>query len=678
MKRNIYLEDIALDEAQRVFRKALQEAGLWGPLPAEEIPVSQANGRVTAKAVFALVSSPHYHASAMDGYAVRAVDTVGATETSPLHLSLVEAGQSINEIPRPALAVNTGHALPAWANAVIMIEHAPPVALENGTQGIEIRAAVPPWHHVRPMGEDMVASELVLPANHKLRPVDLGALAGSGHGTVSVYRQPRVAVIPTGSELVSLEDAGRGLEEGDAPVAPGRIIEYNSIVLASQVEEWGGVATRWQIVRDDLTDIRAAVHSAVSDFDLVLVNAGSSAGSEDYTAHIVAELGRLLVHGIAVRPGHPVILGMLAADGRSNEEDKVPSREVPVIGVPGYPVSAALTGEIFVEPILAMWQGQLPFEGPVLHGTLTRKIVSHTGDDDFVRVSIGKVGDKVMVTPISRGAGVITSLVRADGILRIPRFSEGQNAGDNVDVHLYRTPREIERTIVAIGSHDLTLDVLAQYLAEKAGDLRLMSANVGSMGGLVALRRGEAHLAGSHLLDPQTGNYNESYVRRYLPDRDVMLVKLVGRQQGWMVPKGNPLHLSGWEDVVHPDLQFINRQRGAGTRVLLDFELDRRGIEPSRVSGYEREEYTHLAVAAAVASGAANAGLGIRAAAEALDLDFVPLATEQYELVVPTEFYESDLLRPLRDLLHDPAFRRAVEALPGYDVSSMGEARSLS
>ena len=678
MKRNIYLEDIALDEAQRVFREALQEAGLWGPLPAEEIPVSQANGRVTAKAVFALVSSPHYHASAMDGYAVRAVDTVGATETSPLHLSLVETGQPVNEVPRPALAVNTGHALPAWANAVIMIEHAPPVTLQNGAQGIEIRAAVPPWHHVRPMGEDMVASELVLPANHKLRPVDLGALAGSGHSTVSVYRQPRVAVIPTGSELVSLEDAGRDLEEDIAPVAPGRIIEYNSIVLASQVEEWGGVATRWQIVPDDLADIRAAVRSAASDFDLVLVNAGSSAGSEDYTAHIVAELGRLLVHGIAIRPGHPVILGVLACDGGSNEEDDVPSQEVPIIGVPGYPVSAALTGEIFVEPILAMWQGQLPFEQPVVQGTLTRKIASHTGDDDYVRVSVGKVGDKIMVTPISRGAGVITSLVRADGILRIPRFSEGRNAGDSVDVHLYRTPREIERTIVTIGSHDLTLDVLAQYLAEKAGDLRLMSANVGSMGGLVALRRGESHLAGSHLLDPQTGIYNESYVRRYLPDRDVMLVKLVGRQQGWMVPKGNPLQLSAWEDVAHPDLQFINRQRGAGTRVLLDYELDRRGIDSSRVSGYEREEYTHLAVAAAVASGAANAGLGIRAAAEALELDFVPLATEQYELVIPTEFYESDLLRPLLDLLRDPDFQSAVEALPGYDISLMGEARSVS
>lgn len=677
MKRNIYLEDIALDEAQRVFREALEKAGLWGPLPAELIPVSQANGRITASAIFAHISSPHYHASAMDGYAVRAVDTVGATETAPLQLRLVEAGAAVEDFQRPAQAVNTGHPLPAWANAVIMIEHAPPVTTEDGKQSVEIRAAVPPWHHVRPMGEDMVASELVLPANHKLRPVDLGALAGSGHTTVSVYRRPRVAIIPTGSELVSLERVSRLQKEGVTAVTPGQIIEYNSIVLAAQVENWGGMPLCWYIVPDEFAEIRDVVQSAARDFDLVLVNAGSSAGSEDYTAHIVDDLGHLLVHGVAIRPGHPVILGMLNSDSDLEEGEGQTPREVPVIGVPGYPVSAALTGEVFIEPLMALWQGQPPLEQPVLNGTLTRKVVSHTGDDDYVRVSVGKVGEKAMVTPISRGAGVITSLVRADGILRIPRFSEGQNAGDKVAVHLYRTLREIERTIVAIGSHDLALDVLAQFLAEKTGDLRLTSANVGSMGGLIALRRGEAHLAGSHLLDPQTGIYNESYIRRYLPDQEVMVVKLVGREQGFMVPTDNPLVLTGWADIVHPDLQFVNRQRGAGTRVLLDYELDRHNIDPSQVAGYEREEYTHLAVAAAVASGAASAGLGIRAAAEALDLGFVPLAYEQYELVIPLPFYESDFLRPLLDLLHDRDFQHAVEALPGYDVSVMGEARSI-
>lgn len=659
MERKIFLEDIPIDDAREALAAALQAAGRWGPLPAETIPVAEAAGRVTAEAVWARLSAPHYHASAMDGYALRAQDTAGATETNPIQLALVERGEPEPRVEQPAQPVNTGQPLPPWANAVVMIEHTQPIADDAGQEtGIEIRAALAPWNHVRPMGEDMVATELVLPANHRLRPVDLGALAGSGHATVSVYRRPRVAIIPTGSELVPPETVA---EEG---IQPGQIVEYNSIVLAAQVEAWGGVPTRLSIVPDRFAAIRDAARQAAQDHDLVLINAGSSAGSKDYTAEVVQELGELLVHGVAARPGHPVIMGML------NRES---GQSVPVIGVPGYPVSAALTGEIFIEPILARWQGQRPYAPPTLEATLTRKVMSHTGDDDYVRVAVGQVGDKVMATPISRGAGVITSLVRADGIVRIPRFSEGEEGGAAVTVHLYHTPTEIARTMVAIGSHDLTLDLLTQFLAAKGEGWRLTSANVGSLGGLVALRRGEAHLAGSHLLDPETGDYNVSYVRRYLPDHDVVLVTLVGREQGWIVPPGNPKQVTAWEDAANPDVQIVNRQRGAGTRVLLDYELGQRGIDLEQVRGYEREEYTHLAVAAAVASGTADAGLGIRAAARALDLDFVPLARERYDLVIPQAHYESDLLQPLLALLHDDEFRAAVADLPGYDVTPMGQ-----
>jgi putative molybdopterin biosynthesis protein len=278
-----------------------------------------------------------------------------------------------------------------------------------------------------------------------------------------------------------------------------------------------------------------------------------------------------------------------------------------------------------------------------------------------------------VATPISRGAGVITSLVRADGIVRIPRFSEGADAGSRVTVHLYRPATAISRTIVAIGSHDLTLDLLAQFLAERGDGLRLASANVGSLGGLVALRRGEAHLAGSHLLDPASGEYNTSYVQRYLPGQAVALVTMVGREQGWIVPPGNPKGIATWADAARPDVRIVNRQRGAGTRVLLDYELGKLDIAAEQVRGYEREEYTHLAVAAAVASGVADTGLGIRAAARALDLDFAPLSQERYDLVIPQEHYESDLLRPLLALLHDDDFKAAVVAMPGYDVAPMGE-----
>lgn len=658
MKRNIYLEDIPLEEAQSALDAALRDAGLAGPTSAETVPVAQAAGRVTAEAIWARLSSPHYHASAMDGYAVRAQDTVGATETTPLQFNLIEASTDASGVDRPAQAVNTGHPLPSWADAVVMIEHTQPLIGADAQQtGIEIRTSLPPWHHVRPMGEDMVATELVLPANHRLRPVDLCALAGSGHTRVPVYRRPRVAIIPTGSELVALETVGEVGPE------PGQIVEYNGIVLAAQVAGWGAEAHRLPIVPDEFAAIRAAVASATAEHDLILVNAGSSAGSEDYTAHVVQDLGRLLVHGVAVRPGHPVIIGMIrAGDGR----------EVPLIGVPGYPVSAALTGEIFVEPLLARWQGQQPYRAPTIEATVTRKVTSPTGDDDIVRVAVGQVGERVMATPISRGAGVITSLVRADGIVRIPRFSEGLDAGSTVTVHLYRSPQEIARSIVAIGSHDLTLDLLAQFLSA-TGQRRLTSANVGSLGGLMALRRGEAHFAGSHLLDPESGSYNTTYVRRYLPDQEIVLVTLAGREQGWIVAPGNPRGLTGWDDAANPEINFVNRQRGAGTRVLLDYELEQRGITPEQVQGYAREEYTHLAVAAAVASGAADAGPGIRAAAQALNLDFVPLAHERYDLVIPRAFYVGELLQPLLALLHDPAFRKAVAAMPGYDVTRMGE-----
>jgi putative molybdopterin biosynthesis protein len=686
MERKFYLEDIPLEDAWAALREALEAAGQWRPLDAETVPLNQANGRVTAAPVWARLSSPHYHAAAMDGYAVRAGDTVGASERTPVALALrtaddgpqtaagedASAGGRRSAVGGLAEPVNTGHPLPTWANAVIMIEHVQPMTLPDGRAGIEIRAAVPPWHHVRSMGEDMVATELVLPANHRLRPVDLGALAGSGHAAVSVYRRPRVAIIPTGSELVPVE--------ADEPQA-GQIIEYNSLVLAAQVENWGGVATRWPIVPDNFDAIRDAVVEAAAGHDLILLNAGSSAGSEDYTAHVVEELGRLLVHGVAVRPGHPVVLGITNDELRITNEEQSTREDfelvTPIIGVPGYPVSAALTGEIFVEPLLAQWQGQRPHQPATLQGTLTRKLVSHTGDEDFARVVVGRVGDNYTITPISRGAGVITSLVRADGIVRVPRFSEGHDAGTTVTVHLYREPRDIERTIVAIGSHDLILDVLAQFLAARFDGLRLSSANVGSLGGLVALRRGEAHLAGSHLLDTETGDYNTSYIHRYLPGQEIVLVTLAGREQGWMVRPGNPKGISGWAGAARDDVGIVNRQRGAGTRVLLDYELGKLGIDPAAVRGYEREEYTHLAVAAAVASGAADAGLGIRAAARALDLDFVPLAHEAYELVIPRHHYESELLAPLLSLLHDEEFRAAVAAMPGYDLTHMGDIRRI-
>ena len=653
---SVYLHDIPLSQAQARLKQALQEADLWRVLGSETIPLDEnALGRVTSEPVWAKTSSPHYHASAMDGFAVRAIMTNGAMPSTPVTLQLGPEAEY----------VDTGDPLPGWANAVIPIENVESLdAHGNITKdirdpdAIRIRASVAPWSHVRPLGEDIVATQLVLPAGHILKPADLGAIAAAGHQEIKVARKPKVAILPTGTELVPI---GSKLKAGD-------ILEYNSLVLAAQVKAMGGEPTRYPITKDDFDLICQCVEEAANDHDLVLLNAGSSAGAEDFSAKVVDQLGQLLVHGVAVRPGHPVILGLV---NRKPENLKPGTWNlIPVIGVPGYPVSAALTIDIFVEPLMATWLGRRPNELPTEIATLTRKIVSPAGDDDFVRVAVGKVGDKLLAAPLSRGAGVITSLVQADGLALIPSGTQGMEAGEKVQVRLYRSKVEIERTILSIGSHDLTLDLMAQFLA--AHDRRLASANVGSQGGLVALRRGEAHFAGSHLLDPKTGEYNISYIRQYMPNIPVKVVALVGREQGLIVKKGNPKGIKSLEDLSRLEIQFVNRQRGAGTRVLLDYHLNLMTIPQSSIEGYSQEEYTHLGVAASVASGRADCGLGIAAAAQALDLDFVPLFQERYDLVIPKQFADGDLLAPLFGLLADSAFRKAVSQLIGYDVSVMG------
>jgi putative molybdopterin biosynthesis protein len=646
----VYLHDLPLAEARERFRQALDTAGLWQAQDSEEVPLDQALGRVTAEPVWARVSSPHYHAAAMDGYALRAGSSDGASDRSPISLQMGSQAQYLD----------TGDALPEWADAVVPIEAVEPVGpTERGRarEAILLRASVAPWSHVRALGEDMVATELVLPAGHTIRPVDLGAVAGCGHDRLWVRRKPSVGILPTGTELVPV---------GKTP-EPGEILEFNSLVLAAQVESWGGVARRYPIVSDDLDKLELAVRQAAPQHDLLLINAGSSAGLEDFTARVVEQLGEVLAHGVAVRPGHPVILGLIHLPSPAPGA----RRSTPVIGVPGYPVSAALTGEIFVEPLLAHWLGRAPWEPERMQAVLTRKVHSSQGDDEYLRVTVGRVGDRWVASPLARGAGVITSLVRADGIVLIPAGIQGLEAGEPVEVRLYRPAGELTRTIVALGSHDLTLDLISQELAQRGA--RLTSANLGSQGGLIALSRGEAHLAGSHLLDPDSGEFNLSYIRRYLPNMAVTVVALVFRQQGLMVAPGNPKAIQSLGDLIRPEVSFINRQRGSGTRLLLDHHLGELGLDRGRVQGYAREEFTHMMIAAAVASGRADCGLGIEAAAEALGLDFIPLMQERYDLVIPKQHYESPLLAPLLELLHDERFQGLVSGLKGYDPSPMGK-----
>ena len=633
-KRDIYVGNMSLEDALVKWQKALHTHGVFAEL-STELSVDDALGRVTAEAVFAKRSSPFYNASAMDGIAVQFHDTIGASETSPVLLR-----------PDQFKPVNTGNAMPGVCDAVIMIEDVH--MHDNGAA--EIIKAVAPWQHVRTIGEDIVITELIIPEGHRIRPIDQGAMLGANVTKVKVRKKPSVIVLPTGSELVQPEQ----------PVEPGNIIEFNSRILAGYVKEWGADAQRSEIIIDDPAILKQAIASAVEQYDLVITNAGASVGTKDFTADVLRDLGEVIVHGVNIKPGKPVILAFV--NGK------------PIIGLPGYPVSAVLTMRLFVKDLLYAMQGLEPPAQPKTVAVLSRPISSKPGVEEFVRVKIGMVGDKKMVTPISRGAGVVMSLVRADGILNISAGNEGVGAGEQVEVELLRKPEDIMNTLVFIGSHDNILDVLANILHTKKPAIFLSSAHVGSLGGIMAIKRGDAHVAGTHLLDDETGEYNIPFIKKYIADVPLQLINLVYREQGLLVPKGNPKNICGISDLARNDITFINRQRGAGTRILTDLQLNKKQINPESVQGYDREEYTHMNVASAVANGLVDTGMAIRAAAQALSLDFVPVTKERYDLIIPKHLENTPQVTHLfKVILHDQNFKRIVQGLGGYDLQDCGK-----
>ena len=636
-KRNIYLKMKTLQEARAILFQRFTDLP---SLPAEQISVPDAVGRVLAEPVNALLSSPNFHLAAMDGLAVKAKITFGASAAAPRALI----------VGRDAFYVNTGHVLPQDTDAVIMVEN----VNELDEEHIEIEAPAFPWQNVRRVGEDIVATELLFPQNHIITPYCVGALLAGGVFSVAVKSKPKVLIIPTGSELVDW----RKLEPHD--IKPGQVLETNSFVLGKLVEKCGGTFRRHEMVVDDTDKIKQALKTAVNeDYQLILVLGGSSAGSEDFVKTAIVDLGEIQVHGVTIMPGKPVLIGSV--------ENK------PVFGIPGYPVSAIIAFELFVQPLLYALLGQPHPQRETIAVQPTKKIASKLGVEEFLRVKLGEVGGRIVATPLPRGAGTITSITEADGIIRIPNHVEGINDTERVSAELLRPLATIRRTIVIVGSHDNSLDVLADQLKAGHSELTLSSSHVGSMGGLMAIKRGVCHLAGTHLLDTEDGSYNISYLKKYLPDTAVKLIHLVQRDQGLIVKPGNPKEIHGIEDLGRKDVRFINRQVGSGTRILLDYKLNQLGIKADAINGYQNEEFTHMAVAVSVLSGSEDAGLGIYAAAKALDLDFIPMVTEQYDLVIPLEYFETEAVQILLEIINRPAFKQRVAALGGYSTEKTGE-----
>jgi putative molybdopterin biosynthesis protein len=634
--RNIYLKMKTLAEARDIL---FEKFSFEQTLSHEALSVPDAVGRVLAEPVFARLSSPNFHAAAMDGIAVSAASTFGASQTRPKTLT----------VGKDAVYLNTGHVMPEDTDAVIMIEHVN--ALDENH--VEIEAPAFPWQHVRKMGEDIVATELMFPQNHVITPYCVGALLSGGVFSVPVREKPRVMIIPTGSEVVDWRRTTL------TDFKPGQVLETNSFVLGKLIESCGGEYMRHDIIRDDPDAIlRVVKEAAFGDFHFVLIMGGSSAGSEDYSKRVITELGEVFVHGVTIMPGKPVLMGAV--------NDK------PVFGIPGYPVSAIIAFEQFVGPLICRMLGQPENERQTVQVEPTRKIASKLGIEEFLRVKLGFVGDRIVATGLPRGAGCITSITEADGIVRIPNHVEGVKDNEPVRAELLRPLSSIRNTIVVVGSHDNSLDVLADEIKAGHSRLTLSSSHVGSMGGLMAIKKGGCHLAGSHLLDTEDGSYNVSYIKKILPDVKIDLVNLVFRDQGLIVRPGNPKNIKGIEDLTRDDVTFINRQGGSGTRILLDYRLRQLGIDPGGILGYGHEEFTHMAVAVAVLSGSVDVGLGIYAAARALGLDFIPVVTEQYDLIIPRVYMETENIQTLLKIINTGSFKKRVEALGGYSTEKTG------
>lgn len=627
-----YLTNVPLDEARGEYLARLQENGFAGQT--ELVSVQNAFGRITARAVYAAICAPHYAASAMDGIAVHAKDTFGATETTPVRLT-----------PQQYMVVDTGDPVPEDCDAVIMVED----IVRGEDESVTIYAAAAPWQHIRQVGEDICAGEMILASYMEVTPAAIGAMIAGGVLEIEVIKKPVIGIIPTGDEIV-------------APCAdpkPGDILEFNSSIFSAMVQEWGAEAKTYPIVPDRFDAIREMVARAADECDIVLLNAGSSAGREDYSVSVIRELGDVVYHGIAIKPGKPAILGLRGA--------------VPILGVPGYPVSGIIVIEELLKPLVAEWFHSNTAPVQLATATLTRPVVSGLKYQEFVRVRMGEVGGKLTASPLSRGAGVVSSFMKADGILEVPQGTEGYEAGEEVQVRLLSTPEKLQNTLVVIGSHDPLLDEVADMMHRADPTVFMSSSHVGSMGGIMAIRRGEAHAGGCHLLDTETGVYNLSFLKKYFPNGGIRLVRCVGRQQGLMLAKGNPLDIKEFADIAKNGVRYVNRQKGSGTRVLMDYLCEQYAVNVGDIYGYEREELTHTSVAAQIANGSADAGMGIYSAAQLYDLDFLPICIEEYDLIIPDHAWETPVVQQLIATLKSPAFREKMLAMGGYTVDHPGE-----
>jgi len=629
VERELFLKKKSLRDALNIWEKTLNGLSLADRIDEERISVVESLFRITSREVQSRLSSPFYTASAVDGIAVRAEDTYGATISNPKVFALYKNG----------VMVNTGDPISLEYNAVIMIEN----TLIDGNI-FKVFFPVAPYKNVRLIGEDIGVKETLLFPNEVIFPSHIGVMLAGGVTEVWVKRKPVVAIIPTGEEI---KKPGEMLENGD-------IVDTNSYMLKAMIEKWGGKSIIKDIKPNDINIISGEVKKALLETDMVLVIGGSAKGSEDLTRIIFSSLGKVLVHGVSIQPGKPVILGMID--------------EKPVMGIPGFPVSAYIASRIFLKKAIFKMQGIEEDKPKTMKATVKRSITSSIGVDEFVRVKVGKISDEVIAVPLKKGAGVLSSVVQADGLLCIPFDKEGIEKGSEVSIELIRSKDEIKNQLIFIGSNDPLLNALIAFVRKSHSNFRVGIINSGSLGGLLALERGECNFTALHLFDANTATYNTAFLKKYVT-KDVVVVHFSFREQGFVVQKGNPKDIKTIKDLARNDVLFVNRQKGSGTRVLFDYLLKENDIDAKMIKGYTHEEYTHLAVANNVKLGGADCGVAIRYVADALNLDFIPIKTEQYDLV----FLKNDINRKgislILDAMKSGEFKKVAEQFRGYELN---------
>ncbi len=622
MKHN-YLNNTELEKAKSEYLLHLSKVGFSHGT--ETVAVADSCGRILSRAVYAAICSPHYNASAMDGIAVDAADTYGASENNPIVLS-----------PEQYTVVDTGDPLPEKADSVIMVED----VTEIGYGRVSILSGVHPWQNVRQVGEDICMGDMIATKYTEITPSLCGAFLAGGITCVEVVKRPLVGIIPTGDEIVSPKSDPQ----------KGEIIEFNSVIFSSMLSQWKADTKVYGIVKDKRDLLRSAIETAKNECDIVLVLAGSSAGRDDYTSTVIAELGEVLFHGIAIKPGKPAVLGCI--------------ENVPVIGIPGYPVSGIVIMDEIVKSVVDNYYKNAGASCRTVKATLGKRVVSSLKYKEFVRVTLGKAEDGFVAVPLNRGAGVITSFTKADGILTVPQNSEGYDAGEEVEIRLLKNPEQIENALIVTGSHDPLVDEIADIIKEGETPFSVSSSHVGSMGAITAVKNKQAHLGCIHLLDTQTGEYNKSYIEKYFPDGGVKLIKGVGRIQGLMVKKGNPLAITEFKDITKG--RYVNRQLGSGTRILCDYLIEKNGMNKADIKGYRNEEFTHTAVAALIAAGNADCGLGIYSAAKMYDLDFIELCVEEYDVLIDEKAYNTEKVQKFLEVMHSEELKKRLSEMGGY------------